>query len=742
MVIPLDPLFRNQWYLQNTGQSGGTIETDLNITKVWDDYIGRGILIGIIDDGFDYLHPELKNRYNTNLDRDLLDNDDNPYGINLPIAQTGDSHGTAVAGIIAAEAGNSQGGVGVAFGAQITGFRAIPGTMARAIASFVAAIQSGVDIINNSWGFGANAAFVDNFNVVPQAKSALDFAVTYGRKGLGASIVFAAGNARELGDNTNHHNYQNSRRAIATAALDERGIVTYYSTPGASILVSAMGSTSGSIVTTDRSGNGGYNSTDYTYRFNGTSAAAPMVSGVIALMLEANPDLGYRDIQEILAYSARQTDLNNRGWIINGANNWNGGGLHVNHDYGFGLVDALSAVRLAETWQGQSRADNEILFSNSVNLPDGLAIPDNDSQGVTSTINLTTGLQIDFLEVEVDISTSRRGDLQIILTTPNGNQSLLIDRPLQGNDNGNNLKFTLSSSHHWGEDSGGNWTLSIKDLSVGETSILNSWKLNAYGDINSINDTYIYTNEFARYSNSNNRQNLIDINGTDTINAAAITSNSNINLNAGTISTLAGNSLTIGNNTRIENAIGGDGNDLIHGNNSNNLLIGGRGKDTLYGSLGDDSLEGWWGQDTLNGGAGNDFLDGGEGNDRLNGGTGNDVLVGDLGKDILTGSLGSDLFLFNSVNLGIDNITDFNNTVDKIVVSASGMGGELRSGSLLESQFVLGINALDSNDRFIYNSNSGALYFDADGSENAFSKVCFVNLNNLSALNYNNIIVI
>ena len=99
---------------------------------------------------------------------------------------------------------------------------------------------------------------------------------------------------------------------------------------------------------------------DYT-AFNGTSAAAPVVSGVVALMLQANPFLGWRDVQTILAYSARHVgsqigdpappvsnELNT--WNYNDAVDWNGGGLHFSRDYGFGLVDAFAAVRLAETW--------------------------------------------------------------------------------------------------------------------------------------------------------------------------------------------------------------------------------------------------------------------------------------------------------------------------------------------------------------------------------------------------------
>src|SRR5207244_839354 len=106
------------------------------------------------------------------------------------------------------------------------------------------------------------------------------------------------------GDNVNEHNFQNSIYTIAVAATDVNGKVASFSTPGAALLVSAPGV---GIVTDDRAGNLGFVSGDYV-SISGTSFAAPEVTGVIALMLEANPNLGYRDIQQILAYSSHQTD--------------------------------------------------------------------------------------------------------------------------------------------------------------------------------------------------------------------------------------------------------------------------------------------------------------------------------------------------------------------------------------------------------------------------------------------------
>jgi len=166
-------------------------------------------------------------------------------------------------------------------------------------------------------------------------------------------------------DNANYHNFQNSRFTIAVGALDDGGTFNApntqagFSTPGAPILVSAPGT---DVLTTDIAGTAGASSGD-TASTSGTSFAAPLVSGVIALMLEANPNLGYRDVQERLAYTAVQNDSLQAEWKINGATNWNLGGLHTNNNYGFGQVDAHAAVRLAETWTAQKTISDEVSVS-------------------------------------------------------------------------------------------------------------------------------------------------------------------------------------------------------------------------------------------------------------------------------------------------------------------------------------------------------------------------------------------
>ncbi|MEH1950279.1 MAG: trypsin-like serine protease [Nostoc sp.] len=113
---------------------------------------------------------------------------------------------------------------------------------------------------------------------------------------------------------------------------------------------------------------------------------------------------------------------------------------------------------------------------------------------------------------------------------------------------------------------------------------------------------------------------------------------------------------------------------------------------------------------------GNNQLNGGNSNDILIGGSGNDTFVGALGNDTLTGGTGSDVFIINTPAEGIDDITDFSSLDDTIYVSNIGFGGGLSEGILQSTQFLIGSVAQNSSDRFIYDNNTGGLFFDADGT--------------------------
>lgn len=639
-TIPTDSLFNQQWHLHNTGQSGGVAGIDLNVLEVWEKYTGAGITVGVVDDGVDYTHSDLSPNYDHSLDWDTVNNDGNAR----PESSYGDEHGTAVAGVIAG-ANNGSGIVGVAYDSTIAGLRIGFGPYGTTQQINDASARfDDFDVVNNSWGF--TDAYADNFDQVwyQTMENNMQTAVETGRDGLGTNIVFAAGNDRAEGDNVNYHNLMNTPYTITVGAITRTGVYSDFSTPGAAVLVSAPGTY---IVTSDNVGSSGYVSGDYV-GINGTSFAAPAVAGVVALMLEANGDLGYRDVQEILAYSARHIDTGFSDWQYNGANTWNGGGLHFSHQYGFGLTDAGTAVKLAESWDLQSTYTNieTASASNSatVNIPDGGAYASSD-------ILVTDNIQIDHVEVSVSISHTYRGQLEVFLVSPDGTRSLLVDN--EGASPGSNygtsadhINFTFSSVAHWGEYSAGTWTLEVHDKLAGTSGTLNDWSINFIGD-NTTNDQYVFTDEFATVD-AQTHINLSDSNGgTDTVNVAAVSQGVTLDLSGTLSSSIAGRSFTASNADTIENIIAGDQSDTLYGNGMANTIYGRGGDDQLFGHGNNDILEGGAGNDALYGGAGDDILRGGTGVNTIDGGEGTDIV--DLGYT--TSSVGVTLNLGSATSI-------------------------------------------------------------------------------------------
>lgn len=466
---PTDPLARLQWHLYP--------ETGANVLAVWPDYTGAGVRVGVFDQGIDATHPDLRTKVDLAAGRRTADGtpDGAPRG-------PADNHGTAVAGVIGA-ARNDLGGIGVAHGATLVSLYSpldATSTTREIENAFGFALQ--LDVLNDSWGYAPQYyldepwAFEDNFLDPEFAASgaALKRLAEEGRGGLGTVVVQSAGNSFEFGDDTNLHNFQNSRYIITVAATGPEGRASGYTSPGASVLVAAPGGSGDAlddpadILTTDRPGTAGYDPGD-SVRLAGTSFSAPVVSGVVALMLEANPLLGFRDVQQILAFSAHLSDVERNDWRSNGATQWNGGGLHYDagtHDLGFGLVDARAAVRLAESWgQASATAANDVELA--LTSTTAAAIPDGQGS-VSQTLRVTESLRVERVEVTVDIAHDYIGDLTLQLMSPAGTQSWLLSRPGQntlsafGNDQAD-IHFTFNTVLSWGESSLGDWTLVVQD---------------------------------------------------------------------------------------------------------------------------------------------------------------------------------------------------------------------------------------------------------------------------------------
>ncbi len=471
--IPNDPRFawsrsnpKYLWHLRNTGQNGSVTGIDANITDVWDNYRGRNVTISVVDDGVQVGHEDLIANINTTIDHDWNDNTPNdPSPGNS--AFSNDTHGTSVAGVIAARGNNEIGVTGAAPEASIVGLRILSAPTSGDIEAEALAWRTDlIDISNNSWG--APDTGETAYKIDPLVSAALTHGVRNGRQGKGTIYVWSAGNGRTDGDYANLDGYVNQPETIGIGAINYRGTSSYYSEYGSNIVISAPSDNRGddpSITTTTLTADG-----TYTDNFGGTSSAAPLVSGVIALILESNPNLGWRDIQEILIRSARKIDAGNSGWVNNGA------GFHFHHGYGAGMIDAKASVNLAKQWTNLKQQTSSNHSSPSINKN----IPDNNLNGVIHTFNVTDNeLRVEQVILTLDVDHAYLGDLYITLTSPDGTISILND--LSGGSQNGYDDYPLLSVRHWGEKSNGTWTLKINDQVDGDTGILRNASLTIFG---------------------------------------------------------------------------------------------------------------------------------------------------------------------------------------------------------------------------------------------------------------------
>ena len=477
-ATPDDPKFPSQWHLvtsdPDTGRSG------VNATSAWDTCKGSADeVIAIVDDGVEISHEDLADNILPEIGWDFVDGDADPS----PEAED-DNHGTACAGVAAGRGFN---GIGISGAAPFAGIISHRLLGAETDANEAAALTLNsqlADIYSNSWG-PYDIPHLEGPG--PLTEDALAAGTASGRGGLGNIFVWAGGNGKEDGDNSNYDGFANSRFTIAVAASDNYGRQAYYSEPGANILINAPSSSRlKGIVTTDRTGLDGYIYSNYYSNFGGTSSSTALVSGVIALVLEANPNLSWRDVQHLLLFTADQNDPSDADWTANGAGYW------VNHKYGFGRINAADAVEQAASWVSAG-TETSTRQSSAPNL----LIPDYDYTGVTDTISITDDINIEFVEIYFTCADHPSwGDLEIILTSPEGTQSILSERSYSVGDDTPYVNWRFGSLRHFGESSLGDWTLTVRDKYKEHTGTFQSWDLKIYGTANGAEDRLQFSTNF------------------------------------------------------------------------------------------------------------------------------------------------------------------------------------------------------------------------------------------------------
>jgi subtilisin-like proprotein convertase family protein len=270
------------------------------------------------------------------------------------------------------------------------------------------------------------------------------------------------------GDRVDYDPYASSRFTVAVGAIDNLDQRSLYSEPGASLLVVSqsdrdLNTSSDPAIWTTTAPAG------YVSSFGGTSAACPLVAGAVALMLDANPALTWRDVQHVLLRSARICSPANTGWSANGA------GRLVNHEFGFGAVDAGAAAALAAGWVNV----DPVIELTSGALDVGGPIPNNSTPGLTRAFTVQENIAVEHVEVVLNVAHTFVGDLRVTLTSPSGTQSVFAQPRDDATDNYTNFVFT--SVRCWDEHSAGAWTLTISDERPGDAGTWSNWRLNVYG---------------------------------------------------------------------------------------------------------------------------------------------------------------------------------------------------------------------------------------------------------------------
>lgn len=555
-----DPLASYAWHLENTGQSsfsssGGLAGEDINLKSVHDtlDIKGRNVKIAVSDTGVDIDHADLgSNALSASAHRNYVFSDPSRWAGASPFPLDDESHGTSVTGLISAVGWNGVGSRGVAPSSKFAGFRYIfeysaSETEASMLAREIDQMSGDFDIFNYSYGY-SGSVFV---NVDPTVLTSLELGVTSLRNGKGANYIQSSGNSyteeyelcvgpavtceMKVSGNSNSSADQASPHKIIVGAVNANGMSSSYSTPGSGLWVSAPGGEFGfsepAMITTDISScsagesyrNTNYNyfnfgsnllntSCDYTSLFNGTSSAAPVVSGVVALMLEANPNLNWREIKHILALTSDNIDYDpifntiTHPWGYNLASyvydlKWtrNSAGFYFSNWYGFGRVNALEAVQLAQGWTSGTLGTYEKTL-NTIPNPDqwyydsgaiSLAIPDESASGVEDQIWVGHNFIIEAIQIQITTDHTWPGDLAVHLVSPSGTESRL----LTANNNIYSLELDpntlLLSNAFYGERSLGYWKIKVIDGSsaittkddgsiTGTGSLLN-WKILVHG---------------------------------------------------------------------------------------------------------------------------------------------------------------------------------------------------------------------------------------------------------------------
>lgn len=503
---PKDPLYPKQWHLNHNGGQELTSGSHIFAEQAWDITKGsRSIVVAIMDDAIDLNHPDFQGVGKIVAPRDFRGKDFNP----MP-DEIGEDHGTSCAGVAVAEE-NGVGTVGAAPGCALMPIRTTGFLDDETIeALFEWAMTRGASVISCSWGPSAV-----NYPLSLRQRAAITRAATEGREGKGCVILFAAGNANRptngvinesgwdrdalsgptqwLGGFTVHPD------VITVSACTSLNKKAAYSNWGPEVSVCAPSNNAPpgvglanigyvatpprvtaplrglGVFTADRLSNDGYDVGDFTANFGGTSSACPLVAGVAALVLSANPDLTAQEVRQILQQTADkivdpdpdpQFGLRKGTYEASGRCDW----------FGYGKVNAAKAVQAAVQKRSLLNPTRSISGQNL----NSVKIPDNNANGVVSAIPMSDTASIRDIQIAVGIEHTYLGDIEVSLISPAGTVVMLQGRTLGRQTQLQkiyNLQTTPTLRKMLGQSAAGRWQLKVVDAIEADSGTLNFWKL-------------------------------------------------------------------------------------------------------------------------------------------------------------------------------------------------------------------------------------------------------------------------
>ncbi|KAM6961384.1 LOW QUALITY PROTEIN: furin (paired basic amino acid cleaving enzyme) b [Aplochiton taeniatus] len=463
---PSDPKFSQQWYLSSSSLG----QQDLNAKEAWTlGYTGKGVVVTILDDGIEKDHPDLATNYDPEASYDVNDGDADPQP--RYTQRNENRHGTRCAGRLPGKANNGVCGVGVAYDAKIGGVRMLDGEVTDVVEAHSLSLNAQhIHVYSASWGPEDDGKTVDG--PAKLAKEAFLRGVTEGRGGLGSIFVWASGNGGREKDSCNCDGYTNSIHTLSISSTTQYGNVPWYSEACSSTLATTFSSGNPGekqIVTTDLR-------QKCTDSHTGTSASAPLAAGIIALALEANGNLTWRDMQHLVVRTSRPAHLSTDDWKTNGV------GRRVSHSYGYGLLDAGAMVTLAQNWTSVGPQHQCVLTMLTEPRDIGTRLvfskPVDACWGRPDYIS-----SLEHVQARLTLSYNHRGNLAIHLVSPLGTRStLLAPRP---HDSSSEASTTgpFMTTHSWEEDPRGEWTLEVENVAGAghEYGVLSQFTLILYG---------------------------------------------------------------------------------------------------------------------------------------------------------------------------------------------------------------------------------------------------------------------